>query len=129
MLLCLLRLLPGSCTLETFRALLADRALNGSQWCAACNDSSTTACKLGTATTQLDVAQAQLAAAQGSSSSGGSASSSGTEGWKIAVSVVVTFVGTAALAGVAMWWAVRRERARWVQPMAMQMGEVGEGKA
>lgn len=102
-----------ACTLEAFQEHLSASALDPAAWCAACQNNSTTVC-------QLLTAQAQLAG------TGGSCSCS-SDGWKIALSVVLTFLGTAALVGWGMWYKMGGKDTRWskYRDGEMQMGEMG----
>ncbi|GIL62620.1 hypothetical protein Vafri_16819 [Volvox africanus] len=110
---------PGACTLSDFLSYASARALNDSQaWCAACNNSVLNACVAAKYVGALAAAEA-AAAPDGSSGGGG-----GTEPWKIAVSVVVTFVGTVLLAAVAaaFWFHGGRGRGDADAAAARQFG-------
>ncbi|KXZ41623.1 hypothetical protein GPECTOR_356g120 [Gonium pectorale] len=101
----------GACRLEDFVAYAAPRALSSAaEWCAACGNMGVSACRM-----------AQLTAQGG----GGSSSSD----WKIAVSVVVTAVGVALLAGLAAWLWVRRRTASPAAAAAEYGGTGGGGAA
>lgn len=112
-----------ACTLEAFREHLSASALDPAAWCAACQNNSTTVC-------QLLTAQAQLAGTGGGASGSGGDSGScscSSDGWKIALSVVLTFLGTAALVGWGMWCQMGGKDTRWskYRDHEMQMGEMG----
>ncbi|GFR50752.1 hypothetical protein Agub_g13018 [Astrephomene gubernaculifera] len=94
----------GACGLQEFLSYVSVRALNTTQWCTACGNTDVTACQLATALQQVR----QLSSdgqQEGLQSSGSGSRNARTESWKIAVSVVVTFVGTVLLIalGVAVW--------------------------
>jgi hypothetical protein len=80
----------GACTLESFQALVQPLSMNSAeQWCAACENSGMTACKLRVAAAQLEQAAA--------SSDGGSGVSSGAAaGIAVACSLVVAALAAAA---------------------------------
>ncbi|KAG2435149.1 hypothetical protein HXX76_007234 [Chlamydomonas incerta] len=75
----------GACTLDDFLALAAPQSMpTAADWCAACGNNDVTACRV-----------ANLQA------EGGEICDDEGEAWKIAVSVVVTFVGALLLAALA----------------------------
>ena len=78
----------GACTLEAFQALVQPLSMNGAeQWCAACDNSGMTACKLRVAAAQLGEATA---------SGGGGVSSGAAAGIAVACSLVVAALAAAA---------------------------------
>lgn len=90
---------PGACPLEEFVQKYSSAALtSAADWCSACDNKATNACKA-----------ANLQGAEGSSISSSSSSSSKGDngvGWKVAVAVLTSVVGTAALcaAGGYLWY-------------------------
>ncbi|PNW86505.1 hypothetical protein CHLRE_02g089311v5 [Chlamydomonas reinhardtii] len=79
----------GACTLDDFVALAAPQSMpEAADWCSACGNN--------------DVAACRIVSLQSEEGEGGDGDG---EAWKIAVSVVVTFVGALALAvcGVCVW--------------------------
>lgn len=89
----------GSCTLDQFRAVAGPQALNDSAaWCAACNNTQVLAC-------QVQKMKRELMAVQGST--GSSTGSSNDWGWRVAVAIVCSVVGTLVIAA-AVFLALRR---------------------
>ncbi|KAG2425428.1 hypothetical protein HYH02_015034 [Chlamydomonas schloesseri] len=98
----------GACTLDDFVALAAPRSMpEAADWCAACGNDDVSACRL-----------ARLQAEGGGGDEG--------EAWKIAVSVVVTFVGSLLLAALAVgvwsYCAVRRRQQQQQQQYGTGVG-------
>lgn len=99
----------GACTLEAFQRYVAPRTLTTLQWCQACGDTSTTACQLSAAAAELASLRAALG---GTGEARGGNLSCSSDDWKIAVGVVVTFVGTVLLAVLCMLWMRSHYRAQ-----------------
>lgn len=95
--------------------ILKKGALDSQEWCTTCANNSTAVCGAVTA-------QAQLAACQEDCDCG-------SDGGKIALSVILTFLGTLAL-GALLLWLLRRGQ-HWPftpanlksEPMSLQLGE------
>lgn len=87
---------PGTCMLEDFLLYASMRAINSSAaWCSACDNFSPNSC-----------AAAQLQVMKAAALSGGDKDA---WPWRIAVAVVVTFIGTMALTLAGVWlWGRRR---------------------
>jgi hypothetical protein len=103
----------GGCPLEEFVQRYSPAALtSAADWCKACDNTATNACKA-----------AGLLGAEGISSSSSSSSSRGDNGigWKVAVAVLTSVVGTAALcaAGGVVWYR-RHGEAAHKYPMTLQ---------
>jgi hypothetical protein len=85
----------GACTLEAFQALVQPLSMNGAeQWCAACDNSGMTACKLRVAAAQLG--EATASGGGGGGGGGGGVSSGAAAGIAVACSLVVAALAAAA---------------------------------
>lgn len=93
---------PGACSYSSFLALASPAAITTTaQWCDLCDNNSTSACQLRRQSLQV----ATLNSAAASADNNGLA-------WKIAVTAVVTCVGTALITALVMWQVGKRRASK-----------------